>query len=76
MEGVRTVWKAKQEFQYILDKTYSALQGVQKSLNEQYQYFDNLNRVYKDKGKPNKKVEACLTDMVCAVSVINELSMW
>ena len=56
MEGVRTVWKAKQEFQYILDKTYSALQGVQKSLNEPYQYFDNLNRVYKDKGKPNKKV--------------------
>lgn len=64
MEGVRTVWKAKQEFQYILDKTYSALQGVQKSLNEPYQYFDNLNRVYKDKGKPNKKVEACLMPSV------------
>ena len=72
MEGVRTVWKAKQEFQYILDKTYSALQGVQKSLNEPYQYLDTLNRVYKDKGKPTTKVEACLTDMVRAVSVINE----
>ena len=72
MEGVRTVWKAKQEFQYILDKTYSALQGVQKSLNEPYQYFDNLNRIYKNQGKPTTKVEACLTKIACAVSVINE----
>lgn len=72
MEGVRTVWRAKQEFKYILDKTYSALQDVQESLNEPYQYFDTLNRVYKDKGKPTTKVEACLTKIACAVSVINE----
>lgn len=72
MEGVRTVWRAKQEFKYILDKTYSALQEVQESLNEPYLYFDTLNRVYKDKGKPTTKVEACLTKIACAVSVINE----
>ena len=52
MEGVRTVWRAKQEFKYIIDKTYSALQDVQESLNEPYKYLDTLNKVYKDKGKP------------------------
>ena len=66
------MWKAKQEFKYIIDKTYSALQDVQESLNGPYKYLNNLNNIYKNNGKPSKKVEACLTDMVCAVSVINE----
>ena len=66
------MWKAKQEFQYILDKTYSALQDVQESLNEPYKYLDTLNKVYKDKGKPSTKVESCLTDIASAVATVSE----
>lgn len=72
MEGVRTVWRAKQEFKYILDKTYSALQDVQESLNEPYKYLDNLNSIYKNKGKPSTKLESCLTDIASAVSTVSE----
>ena len=66
------MWKAKKEFKYIIDKTYSALQEVQESLNGPYQYLDNLNRIYKDKGKPSTKIESCLTDIASAVSVVSE----
>lgn len=72
MEGVRTVWRAKQEFKYIIDKTYSALQDVQESLNEPYKYLDTINKIYKDKGKPSTKLESCLTDIASAVSTISE----
>lgn len=72
MEGVRTVWRAKQEFKYIIDKTYSALQDVQESLNEPYKYLDNLNSIYKNKGKPSTKLESCLTDIASAVSTVSE----
>ena len=72
MEGVRTVWRAKQEFKYIIDKTYSALQDVQESLNGPYKYLDNLNSIYKGKGKPSTKLEACLTDIASAVSTVSE----
>lgn len=72
MEGVRTVWKAKQEFKYIIDKTYSALQDVQESLNGPYKYLNNLNNIYKNNGKPSTKLEACLTDIASAVSTVSE----
>ena len=60
------MWRAKQEFKYIIDKTYSALQDVQESLNEPYKYLDTLNKVYKDKGKPS------LTDIASAVATVSE----
>ena len=66
------MWRAKQEFKYIIDKTYSALQDVQESLNEPYKYLDTINKIYKDKGKPSTKLESCLTDIASAVSTISE----